>query len=160
MTVLALNHVGITVSDMDEAVGFWEGGLGLRLDGRGRVAYEHLSDIIGLGPSDLEWAELSLPGGMIELFRYHEPRGATLDQRTCDAGNVHICLEVNDVDAVTEVLRQRGATTMSEGAREIPFGDWEGWKSIYVRAHDGVTVELVQRPTLRDHTQTSTGDDR
>ena len=59
--VLAFNHFSATVADMDRALSFWHGVLGLELLGRGVVEYEHLDRIVGLSDTTIEWAELKIP---------------------------------------------------------------------------------------------------
>jgi catechol 2,3-dioxygenase-like lactoylglutathione lyase family enzyme len=70
MAVRALNHASFTVSDIDRALAFWHELLGLELLGRGDACYPHLDEIIGVGTTRIEWAELAIPGGgFVELFR-------------------------------------------------------------------------------------------
>jgi catechol 2,3-dioxygenase-like lactoylglutathione lyase family enzyme len=147
MTVTRLNHVSITVADIDRSLGFWHELLGLPLRGRGFSEAEHLAAIIGIGPVRLEWAELDLPGGqMIELFRYLEPVGAQVRPRANDAGATHVCLEVDDIDDLVERLRAAGVPLRSDGAVRIADGDWAGWRDVYAADPDGVTVELSEPP--------------
>jgi len=144
-----LNHVSVTVADLDRSLRFYEGLLGLRLTGSGEVAYPHLDEIIGVGPTRILWAELDVPGGtMLELFQYVEPTGSPLEQRPCDPGAVHICLETDELDELVERLRSAGVRTRSPAPVRIPFGDWEGFRAIYAVDPDGVTVELVERPPM------------
>ena len=76
MSVRRLNHVSLTVADIDASLAFWHDVLGLAVLGRGVVEYDHLDRIIGVGHTRIEWAELAIPGGTIlELFRYLEPEG-------------------------------------------------------------------------------------
>ena len=152
MTAVArINHVGITVDDMDEALAFWRDLLGLELQGRGEVARPHLDEIIGVGSTRIEWAELAVPGGtMIELFRYLTPAGETLRQRPCDTGAQHACLEVTAIGPLVERLHEAGIATRSAAPVTIPLGDWSGWTCVYVEAPGGVTVELVEPPDERE----------
>jgi catechol 2,3-dioxygenase-like lactoylglutathione lyase family enzyme len=147
MTLTRLQHVSITTADLDESIAFWHGLLGLELTGRGEISAPHLDEIIGLGPTRLEWAELDVPGGgMVELFQYLEPAGAPIRPRTCDPGAVHICFESDDLDALIDRLRASGVPTRSPAPVEIPSGTWRGWRDIYVEDPDGVTIELSQAP--------------
>jgi catechol 2,3-dioxygenase-like lactoylglutathione lyase family enzyme len=146
--VAGLNHVSVTVRDMERSLAFWRDGLGLPLTGRGVVEREHLDRIVGLEQTVIEWAELALPRGMIELFRYVRPPGADLTRphRPNDPGSVHICLEVVGVDAILASLKQRGYASRSPSAVTIPDGDWAGWRDVYVESPDGVIVELSEGP--------------
>lgn len=144
--VLGFNHVNVSVRDMDASLAFWRDGLGLELMGRGRVAYPHLDVIVGHPDTDIEWAELRLPTGLVELFRYHAPAGTPVDTAVVNPGTTHVCLEVDDVAAMTDRLHARGYRSAAPAPVRIPFGDWEGWDCVYFADPDGLTVELVQRP--------------
>jgi lactoylglutathione lyase len=144
MRVTALNHVSVTVKDLDQSLRFYRDLLSLTQLGRGEIAAPHLDRIIGLGHVRLRWAELDLGGGQIlELFQYLEPAGSPLVQRTADPGSVHLALNVADIHQVHAHLTSAGITTRSEPV-QIPAGNWAGAWSAYVVDPDGVTVELVQ----------------
>ena len=63
--VQRLNHIGLTVRDIDASLAFWRDALGLRELGRGVVEWEHLDRIVGLEGTTIEWAELEFPGGAV-----------------------------------------------------------------------------------------------
>jgi catechol 2,3-dioxygenase-like lactoylglutathione lyase family enzyme len=147
MTVRRLNHVSITVADMDRSLSFWRDLVGLELSGRGTIAAPHLDAIIGFDGLRLEWAELAIPGGgMLELFRYLEPVGDEVRSRACDPGSTHLCFEVDDLDGLVDRLRAAGVPMRSVQPVTIPSGDWAGWRDIYVGDPDGVTIELSAAP--------------
>lgn len=148
MPVTRLGHVSVTVADMDRSLSFWQEALGLRLIGRGIVRKPHLDRIVGLDETEIEWAELSVPGGsVIELFRYLNPRGSARPSAAPnDPGALHVCLEVTGVDDILHSLRAAGYLPRSDAPVEIPDGDWRGWRDIYVESPDGVIVELSEPP--------------
>ena len=47
-----LDHIGVVVSDLDRALGFWHGLIGLPVTGRGEAGWPHLSELNGLAGSD------------------------------------------------------------------------------------------------------------
>lgn len=145
--VAGFNHFNVSVADMDRSLTFWHELLELDLLGRGTVRYPHLDQIVGLRDTEIEWAELRLPsGGLIELFRYHHPPGEHRTHGVNDSGTTHLCLEVEGIDEVVARLRRAGVPTLSEEPVRIPFGDWEGFRCVYVKDPDGITIELVERP--------------
>ena len=146
MAVTAFNHFNVSVADLDRALRFWRDGLGLTLTGRGTVTYPHLDTIVGLAGTTIEWAELDLPGGgIIELFRYHRPAGEPVEPAVNRPGTTHLALEVDDLDEHLRRLAPHARRIVAEPVT-IPFGDWAGWRSVYVEEPDGVTVELLERP--------------
>jgi catechol 2,3-dioxygenase-like lactoylglutathione lyase family enzyme len=149
MTVTRLNHVSVSVADLDRSLVFWHDLLGLPLRGRGLSRAAHLEAIVGIGPVELEWAELDLPGGqMIELFRYLQPAGTAFQPRPNDTGATHLCLEVDDLDALAHRLQAAGVPLRSDAPVRIQTGDWAGWRDVYVTDPDGVTVELSEPPRV------------
>jgi catechol 2,3-dioxygenase-like lactoylglutathione lyase family enzyme len=148
MTSLRMNHVNVSVLDMDAAVAFWREGLGLRLTGRGTVEYDHLDAIVGMPDTTIEWAELEVGDGtLVELFRYHNPQGTPVDPTVTNPGTTHFAFEVDELDVVTARLASMDVAMASSAPITIPFGDWAGWRCIYVREPNGVTVELLERAT-------------
>jgi catechol 2,3-dioxygenase-like lactoylglutathione lyase family enzyme len=147
--ITGLNHVSVTAADIERSLAFWNRLLGFRILGRGEVAYPYLDEIIGLGPVRLLWAELEIPGtggAILEIFEYLVPEGRPQDGRTCDPGNVHLCLECADVDALLSKLHAAGVVSRSPEPVTIPRGNWEGYRTVYVTDPDGVTVELLEPP--------------
>jgi catechol 2,3-dioxygenase-like lactoylglutathione lyase family enzyme len=151
MAVTRLNHVAVTVGDMDRALAFWADALGLELIGRGSVRKAHLDHIVGLADTVIEWAELAVPGGtVIELFRYAHPRTQEHPPlQPNDQGATHVCLEVADIDEMFRSITERGYISRSDAPIEIPDGDWRGWRDVYVESPDGVIVELSEAPHAR-----------
>lgn len=147
MSVGRLNHVSLTVTDIDASLAFWRDVLGLAVRGRGVVEYDHLDRIIGVGHTRIEWAELAIPGGtVLELFHYLEPEGHSIRPGPADPGSIHICLEVDGLALLVGQIHESGYTTRSPQPVEIPFGDWKGFRDIYVTDPDGAIVELTEAP--------------
>jgi catechol 2,3-dioxygenase-like lactoylglutathione lyase family enzyme len=148
VSVRRLDHVSLTVADLDRSLAFWRDALGLELLGRGEVTYPHLDRIVGApSPTTIEWADLAVPGGLVvELFRFRAPDGSPVRPDPWDPGSNHVCLAVDGLDALVERLHAAGYATRSPAAVEIPVGDWRGHRDIYVIDPDGFTVELTEGP--------------
>jgi glyoxylase I family protein len=139
-----LNHVSVTTADLDRSLGFYRDLLGLRQLGRGETASPQLAKIIGLGPVRLRWAELAIDGDrFLELFRYLQPDGSPLRQRTSDLGCMHFALSVSDLDQLYERLLEGGFAPRSKPV-ELLEGDWTGARVTYAPDPDGATVELIE----------------
>ena len=142
-----LNHVSVTCADLERSLEFYVGLLGLELTAQGeRNSDDVLDAVIGLGPVRLRFAELAIgDDGFLELFEYLQPRGEPVFSRTCDPGNVHFAVEVDDIDATHRRLTEVGAVTRSEPVL-ITSGDWIGARAFYALDPDGVTVECLEFP--------------
>ncbi len=144
--VVTFNHFSVTVADMDRALRFWRDCLGLELLGRGVVEYDYLDRIVGLPATRIEWAELKIGGGLIELFQYLNPPGTPVTGNVNDPGRTHLCLEVSNLDELIARIQETGHRTVSLAPVTIPRGGWLGFRSIYTVGPDDVVVELVERP--------------
>jgi glyoxylase I family protein len=145
--VTGVDHVGVTVSEMDRSLGFWRDLLGLEVLGRGTVEWEHLDRLVALEGTRIEWCELALPGGgKVELSRYHRPVGAPVAPgEENEPGRSHLSLLVDDLAGMLATLRDAGVPARTEEPVEIPVGAYAGGKAAYVFDPDGIELELIQR---------------
>jgi catechol 2,3-dioxygenase-like lactoylglutathione lyase family enzyme len=145
--ITGVDHVGITVSDVDRSLGFWRDLLGLVVTGRGVVEWEHLDRLVALSGTKIEWCELALPGGgKVELSRYHRPIGdAVSPGEENEPGRSHVSLLVDDLTEMLAMLRSNGVCARTNDPVDIPLGAYEGGKAAYVFDPDGVELELIER---------------
>jgi len=151
-----IDHVSLTVLDLDAAIAFYTQVFGAELayrmgpfdaaeippmqDGRDWTAAH-----INLPGARLEIAMLKMAGGMgLELFEYQAPADAKkTPPRNCDVGTRHVCLEVDDLDAAVGYLEQHGCTPMA-GSIDMADGPCPPSRSWYVLDPFGNQLELVQ----------------
>src|ERR1700736_1762672 len=101
--IIAADHTGITVSNLEGSLEFWQNVLGFELSHRAHQTGEMASEITGVAGAEIKLAVVKAPGGhKIELLEYLAPadRKQHVDLRPCDVGSVHIALTVNDLEAV------------------------------------------------------------
>jgi len=147
-----LDHIGVVVSDMDRALDFWSGLIGLEVTGRGRADWPHLSALNGLDGVELEWCTLALGGGVIELTSYAgrpaaQPRKSAEDE----PGRAHVGLVVDDLADLAGRLGSAGAKLRSDGPVLLMAGQYAGWRALYALDPDGTSVELFERPAGPAH---------
>jgi catechol 2,3-dioxygenase-like lactoylglutathione lyase family enzyme len=148
MTVIRIDHVGITVSDLDRALGFYRDLLGLRVLADSTLIEPEVADLLGLDSVQLRIVDLdSGDGRVVELIQYLQPKGTQIAYASADPATAHIAFTVDDLDAVRERLSQAGATIVSRRPITIsdPGGSFDGAICLYVRDPDGAILELVQR---------------
>jgi catechol 2,3-dioxygenase-like lactoylglutathione lyase family enzyme len=147
---MKLDHVSVTVADLDRSIAFYRDAIGLAFLGRGESDGPDMSEITGLPEVRLEWAEFDVGDGqLLELLRYGSPVGTPLEQQTNRPGSGHIGLAVEDIDAAYRRLQASHVTVRSAPVEISEAGDWHGVRSLYAVDPDGVTIELVERPPLR-----------
>ncbi len=144
----AVHHVGVTVADMDRAVAFWERLLGATSRNRTVLQGPQLATLVGYPGIHIESCWLDLPGGVaLELLRYIDREDASHAPGTAHPGNVHVCLQVDDMDTAHAHAMACGARPVSERPIEVAAGPRAGARLAYLRDPDGVTIELVQEPS-------------
>jgi catechol 2,3-dioxygenase-like lactoylglutathione lyase family enzyme len=152
MTVRAIEHIGITVPDLEQATRFFTDAFGAE------KIYDMLDEPLS-GP-EVE-SGLGIPEGTaieairmmrlgegpnLELFVYS---GTT--QRApvvpSDYGLQHFCLYVDDIDKAAVRLEEAGGTLLSQ-PNDLPGGDaGPGNRYLYARTPWGSTIELVTYPS-------------
>jgi catechol 2,3-dioxygenase-like lactoylglutathione lyase family enzyme len=143
-----VHHIGVSVASRDDALAFWESFLGRKATWRTRLDRPYLGEIIGIPGVEIDGAFIDLPGGVIlELLEYQTADRRANPSATANPGNVHICLAVEDADAAWRRAVDCGAAPVRrEGPVEVDNGPNRGARVAYLRIHDGVTLEVFQRP--------------
>ncbi len=142
MTIQRIDHVGIVVEDLADAVAFFVE-LGLELQGQAPVEGDWVDRIVGLDGVRAQIAMLATPDGhgRLELTKFHAPSTDSGDRRAPAnaAGIRHIAFAVEDIDAVLARLRAHGAELVGELGRYQ-----DSYILCYVRGPAGIIVELAQ----------------
>lgn len=135
---LWFHHVGVSVSDMDASIQWWEAMLGFTL--QRRYVLESI-------PAEI--AMLANGALHVELLRVPHPKAADAerhvpddDLRTC--GNKHVAFSVADVGAFIEMLRARGVDIV--WLKHLP----NGRAASFIRDNEGNLIEIVQFPKVPD----------
>jgi catechol 2,3-dioxygenase-like lactoylglutathione lyase family enzyme len=139
------DHVGITVSDLEAVVAFFEA-LGLEVTGRQIVEGEFIDTVCGIPGSRTEVVGLNLPGSeggtWLEVARFLHPDhvpGLT-DPPANQLGIRNVCYEVDDIEAAVAATAALGYALVGG------IGEYEGtWRQTYVRGPEGIVVALAQR---------------
>jgi methylmalonyl-CoA epimerase len=134
---MTLDHLGIAVRSLDEAVAFYEGVLGLKVSGYETIPQEQTKvAMIPLGDTRIELLEATAPDSPIA--RFLAKRGPGLH---------HICLRVLDLTVAVARLRASGARMINE---EPGIGAG-GHRYVFVHpvSAGGVLLELVEESEPR-----------
>jgi catechol 2,3-dioxygenase-like lactoylglutathione lyase family enzyme len=86
--------------------------------------------------------------GFVELLEYSQPKPGQTDPETFNAGHMHFCLQVDDLEAEYVRLRDAdiGIEFRSDGPITVPEDepDFGGNLYLYLRTPDGSTFEFYQ----------------
>jgi catechol 2,3-dioxygenase-like lactoylglutathione lyase family enzyme len=148
VSVLRLHHAGLTVSDLDRALAFWEGFLGAPARVRTLLERPYTGRLVGHPGVRIEAAFLPLGGGVqLELLDYKLDRREPAGEASESPGHAHVCLEVGDLDAACRRALELGAR-VAGGPVEIDAGPNRGMRAVYLRVPpDGHTLELFEPPS-------------
>ena len=130
-----LDHIGIAVRSLEDALAFYRDALGLEIEASEDVASQRVrAHFIPVGESSLELLEATASDSAIA--KYVETRGP---------GIHHITLRIDDISAALERLRARGVRLVDEAPRAGAEGALVAF--VHPSAAHGVLVELKEAPT-------------
>jgi catechol 2,3-dioxygenase-like lactoylglutathione lyase family enzyme len=144
--IIAADHTGFTVANLERSLGFWRDVLGFQLSHRPHQAGSLASEITGVPDAEISIAVLKGYGHKIELLEYLAPAGRKhVDLQPCDVGSVHVALLVDDLDAVLKRIAASGWKAAGK-PQTLQTGPNAGKRVVYVRDPDGTTIEFMQPP--------------
>jgi catechol 2,3-dioxygenase-like lactoylglutathione lyase family enzyme len=140
--IKGMNHVGISVSDLDRSIAFYKDMLGMELAGP-IVAFAGplFEQVMALENPQGRIGFLSNGSLQIELFEFHHPTPAPKDPNysVADRGISHFCVEVTDLAATYERLLAAGVRFHCP-VLKFP----SGIQATYGRDPDGNVFELLE----------------
>lgn len=138
MAELQTHHVGVVVSDLDEAVSFYRDVLGLSVADEFTLADDGIGTAIDVDGATGDFVHLDAGGARVELIEY-DPSG---DDATADSinqvGAKHVGFAVDDIDAFYEDLDDEIEPLSTPQSIEI------GTSILFFRDPDGNFVEVVE----------------
>ncbi len=146
---VAVESVGMTVSDMDHSVAFYSA-LAFQKVSDVEVLgeqYEHLEGVFG---TRMRIVRMKLGNEFVDLTEYLAPRGRPIpvDSRSNDIWFQHIAIVVRDMDQAFEKLRALKVQFVSTGPQTLPpsIKAAAGIKAFYFRDPDQHNLEIIYFP--------------
>lgn len=145
-----LDHVGVNVPDLDQAVQFLQEAFAAQVVFR----FDDITDPTGAAPGRLgaladasfSLAMLEIGGGRVELLSW---RSARMDSGlpAADArGGMHLGISVPDIEAALDALRPRPDVEVIGEPVTFTHGATAGLTNAFARTSWGLLVELLQWP--------------
>jgi methylmalonyl-CoA/ethylmalonyl-CoA epimerase len=130
--IKAINHVAVVVEDMEKSLAFWRDALGIEL--------HELRDV----PAEKsQVAFLPLAGAEVELVMpTTDDSGIAKYLAKRGQGMHHLCLEVDDINAMMTQLKSKNIRLINEEPRIAVDG--KKYAFIHPESTGGVLVELYQ----------------
>ncbi len=130
-----INHLAIVVPNLNEALHFWRDALGLALARTESNPDENVNiAFVEAGASHIELLEPT--DSESGIGRYLDKKGA---------GMHHVCIEVDDIEATMQRLREHAIELINETPKMRP-SDSVRYCFIHPRSTNGVLVELYELP--------------
>ena len=130
----AIDHVGIAVADLDEALDFYARNFDLR------SVHEEVNEEQGVREAMLAVGDSGSCIQLLAPLKADSPIGKFLERS--GPGIQQMAYRVEDIDAVSATLRERGVRLLSE----VPKNGTAGSRVNFIHPKDagGVLVELVE----------------
>jgi catechol 2,3-dioxygenase-like lactoylglutathione lyase family enzyme len=148
LQIFGIEHIGLTVPDLDQAVSFFEtvfGAVTCMTTGKVDVDGDYMRRRLGV-PEHCRIENIKVlrfgNGSNLELFHYS---GETADEalkRNSQPGGVHLAFQVDDAVAAAERLRAMGVDLL-DGPNYVDSGAMKGLTWLYLRAPWGQFLEIV-----------------
>jgi catechol 2,3-dioxygenase-like lactoylglutathione lyase family enzyme len=145
-----VDAVGITVSNMDQALQFYTSVLPFRKVSDVELSGQPVENLKGLFGIRLRKVRLQLGDEFLELTDYLTPGGRAIaeDSRSNDLWFQHIAIVVSDMDAAYAQLRKANVNYVSSEPQTLPrtIPAAEGIKAFYFRDPDDHNLEIIFFP--------------
>ena len=130
--IVKINHIGLAVENLAQALNIYSNGLGLNESGRDYVPGDAVRvSFLPVGESRLELLEPVGESGPLQKFLAN--RGP---------GMHHMCLEVEDLPGILAQLRAAGVELIDNEPRPGAHGTQVAF--IHPKSANGVLIELVE----------------
>lgn len=147
--IKAINHFGLTVDNIEEAVYFFRDILGLETTPIREIKErEDIGSALQVSSVTIFVSDVHIPGNKaeIELLQYVVPQGHRVDIEIWNPGISHIAFEVDDIQKVYNELTARGVDFYSEPVW-LQAGVYRGWRTCFLKGPAGIIVEIKQQPS-------------
>lgn len=137
-TLGGINHIGVAVPNMTDAIAFYRDVMGAT----------DITEPQVLAPQGVTYAFVNLPTGQVELIEPYGESSPILKflERNPKGGQHHLCFEVADIHEVKSVMEKRGMRVLGE-----PRIGAHGTLVVFLHPGDagGVLIELME--THKEH---------
>ena len=145
--VNVLDHVSVTVSDMERSLAFYRDLLGLKVVETHHLEGETIEKMTGKPGVVMEVVRLEAPetpGIVLDLQQYVKAKGGVSAAQLGDVAHSHICYGVPDVWATYGDWKAKGVEFVSE---PVSFDlEWGVVHVVFLKDPDGYVLELMQHP--------------
>lgn len=141
-----VNHIGITVSNLEKSIQFYEALTGKKIGNKDQIGGKRMAQTQGLDDTLIKYANLRLDNVNIDILEYVEPQSQKANYSNEQISAMHLCFEVEDIEAAVARLKSLGIEPSGEA---ITFQEEDGLKAgigtavVYFTDPDGTNLELI-----------------
>jgi catechol 2,3-dioxygenase-like lactoylglutathione lyase family enzyme len=136
-----MDHVGISVQDMDRAIAFYQDMIGME---KALDRIFELGDIIGYPEAEARVVHMRLKDSVVELFEYQHPKGRQpfTDFNQSDYGLIHIGFMVDNFHETYRRLEEKGVRFLGKPVEIRP--------GVHVAYFRGVEYEICEMREIKE----------
>lgn len=128
-----IDHIGVAVPSIEQALKFWVDGLNLEVTHQEKVDSQKVNlAFLPIGDTNIE---------LLEPTSDDSPIAKALEQR--GPGLHHLCFEVDDIHAALDNLREQGFRLINEEPVKGAHGKLVAF--IHPKSAGGIMIELSQK---------------
>lgn len=145
----SIYHIGLTVSNLQNSIKFYEDILGLSYLGKITMSGENTETLFNLENCFARIGYLTcneqISGPSIELIEFVNPKAAKTKASLNSISISEICFQVSDIDAVYENLINKGVEFISPPQHfDFTPDGFSKSKAVYFKDPDGIILELME----------------
>lgn len=119
-TVIGLNHVGLSVSDLEASLAFYSQAASLQVDRARRLGNAAAEAASGFDNVPTDRAVLAGSNGYLELSQYESSlAGPAQEIPVRGPGITHVCFQSPTSQNIYDRFRERGATSVKIGRAHV-----------------------------------------
>ena len=141
-----VNHVGITVSNLEKSIEFYETLTGKKISNKDEIGGKRMAQTQGLDDTLIRYANLHLDNINIDILEYVEPKSTKANYSNEQISAMHLCFEVDDIETAVARMKEIGIEPKGEPiyfkkSDELKAGFGTG--VVYFKDPDGTNLELI-----------------
>jgi catechol 2,3-dioxygenase-like lactoylglutathione lyase family enzyme len=151
LTITAIGHIGICVSDMERSLHFWRHGLGFEILREFEFRGSSWRRVLELDELELRSKIIRRDHMTLELLHFVKPGyvGPAERRPMNQLGFTHIAVWVSDLDAAAKRVQEYGGAIVQSTYTTFDHPKLQG-KWVICTDPDGIRVELLQYPAGED----------
>ena len=137
-----LNHVGFTVSNLNNSIKFYKEVLNFKLFKKSKRNKKFSEKVTGIKNARLNIAYMKLGNFYLELIEYQAGKGIKINTSVNNVGTVHVCFNIVNFDKYLSQLQSNKVKLVGKPTI-IPAGPNKGKQVVYVQDIDSNKLEFI-----------------